>query len=356
MPATDGAECAETASRAASSGEVERRGTEATPCCEVHADTIGSGGARLLSRNICGDHARAGRADCGLRRVIPFRYRTTVVSGYGGSDSMRAELEIHWDGNGPGLAEHRLSVSALTTPLNLLLAAVRRIATNLAIEATDSERGARGGRFARFAENIDIQLSTVEQGCLHLTTEVVFPDPDDQLSLFANVDDLAGRTLKELVEAIDSESKGRARSAPVRKFLMSMEGIVSSHSYRASAGGTLLAHATIGEPTLLAEPTLGSYMVVYEGQVSGVLFEPRPEIRLRNEGQSFRVRAALADVEKALELRGRDVVVYAGKTETGIPSLLQLKPLAEAQVVPNQELRREHLLTRWRPLLERLAQ
>lgn len=44
------------------------------------------------------------------------------------------------------------------------------------------------------------------------------------------------------------------------------------------------------------------------------------------------------------------------RTGRVIPSLLQLKPLAEAQVVPNQELRREHLLTRWRPLLERLAQ
>ncbi len=269
---------------------------------------------------------------------------------------MRAELEIVWDGDGPGLAEHRLSVSKLTEPLSLLLAAVRRIATNIVIQATDSERGARGGRFATIAKDIDIQLSTVEQGCLHLSAEIVFPDPQDQLSLFASVDDLAGRTLTELVLAIASESKGRARSAPVRKFLQSTEGLVSSHSYRARSGGAIIAEATIGEPTLLAEPTLGSYVVRYEGHVSGVLFEPKPEVRIRHEGQSFRVQAALVDVEKALELRGQDVVVYAAKVETGIPTLLQLKPAAEPQVIPNQEQRLEHMLTRWRPLLERLAQ
>lgn len=80
--------------------------------------------------------------------------------------AMRAELNIVWDGDGPGLSEHRLSVGALAKPLTLLLTAIRRIATNLATEASDSERGARGGRFSRLAEEIDLQLSTVADGCV----------------------------------------------------------------------------------------------------------------------------------------------------------------------------------------------
>jgi hypothetical protein len=270
---------------------------------------------------------------------------------------MRAELQITWDGEGPGLAEHRLSVAALSTPLSLLLAAIRRIATNLVTEASDSERGARGGRFSRLAEKIDLQLSTVEEGCLQLSADIVFPDPDEQdaqIALFP--DELAGRTLKELIEAIDGESRGRSRSAVVRKFLRSMDGIVSAHSYRASVGGKVLAEASIGEPALLVEPTLGSYLVVYKGHVSGVLFEPKPEIRIRSEGQTFRVRTTLKEVDRALELRGQDVAVYAARSESGLARLVHIKPNSEPQVIPSIEERREHILTHWGPLLERLAQ
>jgi hypothetical protein len=270
--------------------------------------------------------------------------------------AMRGELQIIWDGQGPGLSEHRLSVAALGPPLTLLLTAIRRIATNLLSDATDSERGSRGGRFSRFAEGIDLRLSVVEQGCLHLCADVVFPDPDESgLDLFASVDDLAGRTLESLLEAIEGESQGHPRSAVVRKFLKSLEGIVSSQSYRASVNGRLLAETSVGEPTLLTEPTLASYMVKYRGHITGLIFEPKPEVRLRTEGQIHRLQASQELVNQALALHGDEVTTYAMRSSSGVACLIHIEPSSGHAAELGTSTSQRSLIERWGVVLERLG-
>lgn len=273
---------------------------------------------------------------------------------------MRAELQIVWDGDGPGLSEHRLSVAALSKPLTLLLAAVRRLATNVMGEGPASERGARGGRFSRIAEAIDLQLSIVEPGCLCLSADIVFPEPEDfedQRHLFPTDSNLADRTLVALIDAIDGESKGRPCNPAVRRYLRSLEGFATSHSYRAKIGDRLLAETRIGVPALVAEPTANSQMVAYQGRVSGLIFEPKPEIRLSHAGQRLRFSASAEQVERALDLRDHDVTVYAVRTNSGQLRVIDITLHEPAERRPrDRDERHQYLMRRWGNVLQRLSE
>lgn len=135
-----------------------------------------------------------------------------------------------------------------------------------------------------------------------------------------------------------------------------MDGVVSSHSYRASVGGQVLAEISVGDPSLLDEPTMASYLVAYEGHVSGVLFEPKPEIRIRRDNQTLRFSATLPDVERALTMRGETVTIYASRSESTLPRLVHITHRGRPPRRPSLEDRRSHVLERWRPVLERLAE
>jgi hypothetical protein len=63
------------------------------------------------------------------------------------------ELKIEWEGVAPGLADKRLSLSAFGEPLTILLAALRRIASNLVGDALEEKNV---GRFTNAARQLDI--------------------------------------------------------------------------------------------------------------------------------------------------------------------------------------------------------
>ena len=96
-------------------------------------------------------------------------------------------------------------------------------------------------------------------------------------------------------------------------------------------------------------------LVAHEGRLSRVLFDPSPELRLQTDGSVCRIHASRQQAEKALELQGQDVVVYAGKTKTGL-SMVEIHAAKDLPRKPDQEARMEHMLTKWGPLLARLAQ
>src|SRR5437762_775158 len=112
---------------------------------------------------------------------------------------MPTQLEIKWEGDAPGLAEHRLSLGAFGTPLTLLLAAVRRIASNTISMATDEKTT---GRFADAARQLDVQIEKVIEGSSGISGICAFdPMPGAQAFLFFR--DLVEQTTITLLTAIE---------------------------------------------------------------------------------------------------------------------------------------------------------
>ena len=95
-------------------------------------------------------------------------------------------------------------------------------------------------------------------------------------------------------------------------------------------------------------------IVVHEGQLTRVLPGPEPEIRLRSDGDTYLVHASQPQATEALELCGRDVVVYAGKTKRGLV-LIEIHAAADLPRKVDQDARQRHMLAKWGPLLESLA-
>src|SRR5947209_608331 len=144
---------------------------------------------------------------------------------------MAYELEIHFDGDAPGIAEHRLSVSAFGPALNQLLNALRRIATQMVSSAMEGEQP-KVGRFADPARNLDIEITKVDGNSLGISTVVSFrqPPPPPQASL-PLWNDLPERAGKELLDAIERESNGQLANTAVRTYLSLLPSGVRHQKY-----------------------------------------------------------------------------------------------------------------------------
>src|SRR2546428_14159286 len=104
---------------------------------------------------------------------------------------MATQLKIRWDGDVPGLAEHRLSVAEFGRSLTLLLTALRRIATQIVGTAVAAEQPKRGGRFANLARQMDIEVVKIEGNSSGFDAIVSFYPPPNEMQLFADLVDRA---------------------------------------------------------------------------------------------------------------------------------------------------------------------
>lgn len=120
---------------------------------------------------------------------------------------METQLKIIWDGDAPGLAQHRLSLAEFGLALNRMLIAMRRIASGLVTQASEGDAGLRGGRLAKVASQLDLEITGVEQGSLGLTMACVLRLAPEQSS--DSLRSLADQTCAEFVTAVEYESAGR---------------------------------------------------------------------------------------------------------------------------------------------------
>lgn len=266
---------------------------------------------------------------------------------------MDVEIEIVWDGTVPGLAEHALSLGSFGTPLGHLLAALRRIASNIVADAVGPEHGARGGRLAEQAKYLDLELTRIGKGSavpmFNCKTRV------PQGGTFPLFDDLPERAARELIASIRDESRGRLRNAPVRKFLSSLPAGLRRQKYLARRGDVVLGEIELGEIELPELPADEPYFVRVLGSIVGVGFEPgKPEVRVKGEPTSVTCPASPAQIEQALRLRGEEVeaLVLQGPT----PRLLWIRKAGEPFNVPSPAERIARMHERWGETLRRLAQ
>jgi hypothetical protein len=263
-------------------------------------------------------------------------------------------LEIRLEGEAPGLAEHRLSLGAFGPSLEKLLDALRRIASGVVRDARDPDYYApRGGRYAREANLLDVQIETIEEGSLKLALVLALQVVSGQENLF---DDLPERTAVAFVRAVESEGHARMENAMVRRYLSSLPEGVTAQGYRATRDGAQLAEVRLGKVSLPDDVGELPALLQADVPVTGVGFAPgKPEVRVLVGPQTIRCEATAEQVEAALGLRGRVATVTAvirGKAGR----LVAIRNAAEVPPGPTEDQRTEALFVRWDELLRRLAQ
>jgi hypothetical protein len=265
------------------------------------------------------------------------------------------ELKITWEGEAPGVADHRLSISAFGDALKELLKAYRRIASNM---LRDAAGYAERGRLNELANLLDIEIAQIEGSSVELSAVCTFrPPPDPQANLFFP-GDILERAGKELLDSIDEESKGHPYNTSVRNYLSALPSGLTRQQYELSENGKVLhAPVVIGPVSIAATPLLNlPYLIEFTGSVTGVGFEPGvTEVRVRTEeDERLRFLAPVSLVEQALELRGKTVRGLAVKAKE--MRLLRLSDATAPAFVLTRALEEDYLFGRWDALLRRLAQ
>ena len=274
---------------------------------------------------------------------------------------MTVELDINWDGDAPGLREHRLSISAFGPPLAALLQALRRIASNQLTEAAadpEGERGAAGGRLHKIAGTLDLEIVGLKAGSLGVEAVCTVRAPfGATLPQFDadRIDALAVDAVEELLASIAAETQGHPRSLMVRKYLGVLPHGVRKQKYELRRNGTSLRTVEVSDYELPAVSQGLPELLRVVGRVAGVGFEPgRLEVRLLGSDDKATICGATeAQVEEALRLRHEPIEALAVVEERA--RLLWIRGQNQPPIFATEEERRASIFTRWDETLRRLA-
>lgn len=277
-----------------------------------------------------------------LAVLLEFRRGGTVVS-------TRVQLRIKWAGTTPGLEQHRLDVDEFGAAITLLSRALKRVASAMVTEAEDPEYGARGGRRARRARELKVQWSSMKDGCVHSTFDVLM---NGQQDMFGG---LPERTVRRFVEHVRAEAAGHRRSAVVRKFLEALPDGLQAQTYEAVVGDQVVDSITVSTVTLAPPPRQLPGLFRGEAEIVGAFFDERRRgIELRYDNHNERLAADNEMVNRALGMRDQRVRFVALRSPAGSNRLLRLAPVDAPR--PNADAVDDHLAARWANVLERLGE
>jgi hypothetical protein len=226
----------------------------------------------------------------------------------------RTELKITWDGPIKGLDKHRLSLNAFSLALVQLVAAARRIASNL---ATNAAEPSESGRLAAAARNLDIEITGIVEGSSGINALLTFEAPNtSQVEMFNAFAENVGI---ELLESIRAESEGKQRNAAVRKYLQALPEQLTRQEYNLCDNGRTIRDVSFGKmdlPKLMLEPL--PFLIETHGKITGVGFEPRWEVKVKGEGANqVTAMATENQVNMALDMRSRDIRALFVSSTTG---------------------------------------
>jgi hypothetical protein len=269
---------------------------------------------------------------------------------------MAYELDIHYEGDVPGIEAHRLSVGAFGQPLFALLTALRRIATQMVSSAIEGE-SPKTGRFADPARNLDIEIVEINGNSLGLSTVVSFQTPPQppqaELPIWADLPERAGI---ELLSAIERESRGQLTNTAVRKYLSSLPVGIKRQEYNLQSNGTPIRRIEIGDVKLTEMPNDLPFLRHATGNIVGVGFEPaRSEIRIKPDiGAITSATATEQEVDRALEMRHEKIRTLTVHTTKGT-RLISLKKATDPSYKFDPERARKRIFSRWDKVLMALS-
>jgi hypothetical protein len=262
------------------------------------------------------------------------------------------EIKIKLEGTFPGAAERRFSIDALGEPMSKLLQATRSIASQIVMNALDeAEYGAAGGRRAKDAATLDLQLEKIEEGSVVLRIMLVMGLMQGRL-----FEELPVKTGEVLVESIKAESAGRPTRGVVRKYLSSLPPGVTAQRYELFDNGRLISEAAFGTAELPVVPDLLPYLISTPAQVIGVGFETgKTEVRIRTEdGHATTLSATPEQVDAALEIRSGSVHVRAVVNKKSY-RLISIRPMSQEPSDLSDGQKTALVFDKWAGLLKRLA-
>jgi len=273
---------------------------------------------------------------------------------YNSSPRAMIELKILWDGDVPGIAEHRLSVANFGLPLRHLLMAVRRTANNIIREAHD-RKTTNVGRFVEEAGGIDIHIASIIGSSVGVESIVSVQVPVDQSVLWP--EGLAEDSIDRVLSDIERESKGSYRNPRIRDYFHALPPGLTKQDYYLVVDGQIKREVHLGTLELSVELEALPYLLEVEGRVIGVGFEPGKNfVRIKSSsasGTEMTLTATPEQVITALEIRGEEVRILGLVFELGRKKLLRIQPLSDARVRLNSE---RYVFGKWDKLLGRLAQ
>lgn len=263
---------------------------------------------------------------------------------------MDKRLEIVWEGNVPGLAEHRLSLDAFGQALQQLVVAYRRIASNLLAAESST------GRLHNYAKLFDLQLEQISEGSAGIVAACVL-QTEEQGFIGGLLDPWTTRAAEVLLNDIEAEARGELRNTSVRNYLKALPEGVTGQRYAFSANGGR-REVRIGSVTL---PELPAEMpVIHERMyvVVGVGFEPGDVfVKLKgSEETPVYCEATAEQVSQALELRFGSVYAMIVRQPGKKARLLRLRKASEGLRPLSPEEEESLVYGKWNELLRRLAE
>jgi hypothetical protein len=268
---------------------------------------------------------------------------------------MAYELKIHYEGDVPGIAEHRLSVSAFGEPLSQLLSTLRRIATQMVRMAVEGERP-KVGRFADLGRSLDIEITHINGNSLGIESVISFRPPIQPQAMLPYWDNLPERAGVELLDAIERECRGELANAGIRSYLAMLPPGITRQEYNFHANGRPIKEVRVGAIKLTSMPSELPYLQELTGNIVGVGFDPgRSEVRVKPEGGNVaNISATNEEVDRAIDVRHEKVRTLAIHTSKGM-RLISLKRASEPRAAFDPETARRQIDERWREVLRELA-
>jgi hypothetical protein len=274
---------------------------------------------------------------------------------------MKNTLSIRWDGDTPDLVGHRLSLAAWLEPLSLLLKSVRRSASQILQDALDDpEAGRRGGRYARAAQQIDLQITAIHGGCTEPQFLITGGEAETQGGLFPQIPaDLPAQALFKILNDIEQESKGQLANAMIRDYLRALPQGVTVHSYNLQQDGVSVRRVEVRDARLPELPSTPAYLSKITGRVTAVSFEPGTVTikDVSDKGGKVTCSANDEQIATAIALRDKTIVaMYVCDGEKSAkPSLTWLYEATALPEVPDKQARNARFLQDWHHTLELLA-
>jgi hypothetical protein len=267
---------------------------------------------------------------------------------------VKSRLVVRFEGDVPGLAESRLSLTIFGKSLRLLVFALRRIGSDLIRPPQRQSRalGRPGGRYAELAEGLDLELVALQPGSVGLEFECSFTLPDGlDADLYA--EHYKHEAVALLVDAIGEESRGRNGRPVVRNYLESLP-IGARQDYRLFRGDEEVRHVVVERPTLAPSPISLPFLRKLTGNITGVLFS-RPQIRIGTGFVDVWVDTTEEQRERALALRHEGITAMV-LVDPEYTRLLWLREADDPLPDLPPDERIQAIFDQWDGLLRKLAQ
>ncbi len=210
---------------------------------------------------------------------------------------MSFELEIHWDGDAPGLAESEFSVSTWASALSALLDAARSYSVG-----ADTRRGRPSMR----ERQLDFVLTATKPGSVTTCLRVVKrPTSSGQVETDATAENWVAEAMTGLLNGLREASGGRIPSVLSKYVELTAQGI-STHECRFLRDGQVYETVKFdaGAKTHADAVDHKRASVRGRGRVLSVTFGPDTTIKVELEGQRpFTMTATAEQVESAIANR-----------------------------------------------------